>query len=119
MAFSELWPSSGCSFCASLARRSCWHAIWRATRNISRRCVTGWYHTSGDHPVNGFPLSIRQVWAVSTSPTVRRGFLGYLKLHTSARIPIPDAVYRRIALDALATWVGVAGGYRLLLSFIT
>jgi sigma-B regulation protein RsbU (phosphoserine phosphatase) len=46
-------------------------------------------------------------------------FLGYLKVHTSARTPIPDAVYRRIVVDAIATWVGVGGGYRLLLSFIT
>ena len=46
-------------------------------------------------------------------------FLGYLKVHASAHIFIPDAVFRRITLDAIATWVGIAGGYRLLLSFIT
>jgi protein-S-isoprenylcysteine O-methyltransferase Ste14 len=34
-------PRSCCSCYGSLVRRSCWHAIWRATRNISRRCVTG------------------------------------------------------------------------------
>jgi len=46
-------------------------------------------------------------------------FLGYLKVRPSAQILVPDAVYRRIVVDAIAAWVGVAGGYRLLLSFIT
>ena len=56
-----LWASrcSGCSWCASLARKSCWHAIWRATRNISRRCVTGWYHTSGKHHVSLVLIGLR------------------------------------------------------------
>ncbi len=47
------------------------------------------------------------------------GFLAYLKLHTAPDISIPDGVYRRIIVDALAVWFGVAIGYRLLLSFIT
>jgi hypothetical protein len=46
-------------------------------------------------------------------------FLAYLKLRTSARTPIADGVFQRIIVDALATWVGVGAGYRLLLSFIT
>jgi hypothetical protein len=45
------------------------------------------------------------------------GFLAYLKLQASARTASPDAVFRRIMIDALATWAGVGGGYRLLLSF--
>jgi len=46
-------------------------------------------------------------------------FLGYLEVHASAHVLIPDAVYRRIVFDAIATWIGVAAGYRLLLSFVT
>lgn len=46
-------------------------------------------------------------------------FLGYLKVRASAHILIPDAVSRRIVVDAIAAWVGIGGGCRLLLSFIT
>src|ERR1039458_6786937 len=72
MAFSQVWPFSGCSFCASLARRSCWHAIWKATRNISRRCVTGWYHTSGDHPSTDFRSRSGRCWRYPTQWADRR-----------------------------------------------
>ncbi len=68
-----------------------------------------------------FIAQIKKIWLVlPLSLLMALGlFLGYLQVRASAHILIPDAVFRRIVVDAIAAWVGVAGGYRLLVSFIT
>ncbi len=60
----------------------------------------------------------RLVWPLSLLMALGL-FLGYLAEHAAAHILVPDAVFRRIVVDAIAAWVGVAAGYRLLLSFVT
>jgi protein-S-isoprenylcysteine O-methyltransferase Ste14 len=54
----QVWPRSAFSFCASRAKRSCWHATWRATGPIAKKCCTACCHTSGDNRVGRFSLSI-------------------------------------------------------------
>jgi len=45
--------------------------------------------------------------------------LGYLLVRSSPTVPITEADFPRILADTLGTWIGMAVGYRVLLSFIT
>jgi serine phosphatase RsbU (regulator of sigma subunit) len=47
------------------------------------------------------------------------GVLAFKVAHISRALPLPDGLYRRVAIDAAGMWLGAGLGYRLLLSLIT